>query len=378
MEIIQAPNKFVPKDNHDRIFVYLSGTKKNGLIEYININISKTSIKKVDKMVILDPKNEIEKKTEDEIKEQIKWEDENAKMSDIYSILFDETDNCNNKNFYDLGKYLSFFYDIYKNDINQHCIIAYMKGFKHEIFLKNEINSFTKGLVEPMKINDISVYGDAILNKLDTLYKLTDQFVEHNVIHTDNEHYWSINLGPYIKKLFCQSPWPHHHFTIGIMGIVGIGKTCIYRRMCEGRYARTYEYCIGGASSLYQVEFNNKNFIVGFEDTGGQERFLSSMITKNLVKKNCIIFVFDITDRESFEFIINDLYPQIKNLVDNNSIRVLIGNKLDLKYKRVISNEEIDKFADDNNLKYFEISAKSGENFERFCNYVYNSFSKQI
>ena len=102
------------------------------------------------------------------------------------------------------------------------------------------------------------------------------------------------------------------------------------------------------------------------------------MITKNLVKKNCIIFVFDITDRKSFEFIINDLYPQIKNLVDNNSIRVLIGNKLDLKYKRVISNEEIDKFADDNNLKYFEISAKSGENFERFCNYVYNSFSKQI
>ena len=32
--------------------------------------------------------------------------------------------------------------------------------------------------------------------------------------------------------------------------------------------------------------------------------------------------------------------------------------------------------AEEKNIKYFEVSAKSGENMERLCYYIYNKFSK--
>ena len=58
---------------------------------------------------------------------------------------------------------------------------------------------------------------------------------------------------------------------------------------------------MGGNSAIYQVEINNKNFIVSFEDTGTQEKFGSNALTRYPKNKNCIIFVFDITDRKSLD-----------------------------------------------------------------------------
>ena len=40
MEIIQAPNQYHQNDNKDRIFIYLAGSVKQELIEYIKNNIS--------------------------------------------------------------------------------------------------------------------------------------------------------------------------------------------------------------------------------------------------------------------------------------------------------------------------------------------------
>ena len=96
---------------------------------------------------------------------------------------------------------------------------------------------------------------------------------------------------------------------------------------------------------------------------------------KSLKKKSCVIFVFDITNRKSFDEIKNVIYQKIMSKENNNYFNVLIGSKLDLKFKRNITYEEADAFADDNNIKYFEVSSKSGENMERLCNYIYKKFS---
>ena len=47
---------------------------------------------------------------------------------------------------------------------------------------------------------------------------------------------------------------------------------------------------------------------------------------------------------------------------------VLIGNKSDLEGKRVISYEEGKNFADENNLLFFETSAKNGSNIQECFN----------
>lgn len=49
-------------------------------------------------------------------------------------------------------------------------------------------------------------------------------------------------------------------------------------------------------------------------------------------------------------------------LKKDDSIYILIGNKIDLN-NRVITTEEAQKYADENKILYMEISAKTGEGF---------------
>ena len=57
----------------------------------------------------------------------------------------------------------------------------------------------------------------------------------------------------------------------------------------------------------------------------------------------------------------------MNELKDNNQIKeldiCLVGNKIDLE-GRVITREEGEKFALDNDIKYFEVSAKTSEGIE--------------
>lgn len=373
MEIIQAPNKFNSNDDKDRIFIYLGGSIKPELIEYIRNNISNYPIQHINKIVLFNSIYNLENKSEEEINEYYKWENEYIKKSDIFAILFDH--NETNKYFYQLGSYLSFFYDIYKTNINKHFILSYTKESKNDLYLKAQVKLLVKDLIKPIEANDIPSYGDIILKKIDEIYQMTNTFIEHNVIHTEQEHYWSTNLGPYIKKIFCRAPWPKSQFSIGIIGLYGIGKSRIYRWISEGRFCKIYENYMGGNSALYQVEINNKKFIVNFEDTGSQEKFNVYQF-EQLKKKSCILLVFDITNRNSFDEIKNIIYPKIVDTENNNLFNILIGSKLDLKSERNITYEEGEIYAEENNMKYFEVSAKSGENMERLCTYIYNKFSK--
>ena len=372
IEVIQPLDKFVPQDT-DRLLIFLGGSIKKELIDYINNKIKGYEVKP-DKIVLFNSIYTI--KAEEEQKDYYIWENENIKKSDIFVILFDNSEN--EKNFYQLGKYLYFFNDIYKNKLNEHFLVAYTDQFKNEFYLETQIDLAAKNLITPLKVNNMESYGDLILKKIEDLYKATNHYIDHKVVHTEQEHYWSINLGPKITKLFCQTPWPQSKFLIGILGKYGIGKSAIYNWFFQGRYIKHYEHYMGGNSSQYEVEINNKKFIVNFEDTGSQEKFCGyDMLVKRYLKnKNCVILVFDITNKESFDEIKNEIYPKIKNSGNNNDFLILIGSKLDLKNERIIKYEEADMLAEENNMKYFEVSSKSGENMERVCAYVYYKFSK--
>ena len=50
-----------------------------------------------------------------------------------------------------------------------------------------------------------------------------------------------------------------------------------------------------------------------------------------------------------------------------------MGNKSDLRYKRNVTYEEADSFSNENNMKYFEVSVKSGDNMENLFNYIHSN-----
>jgi len=87
-------------------------------------------------------------------------------------------------------------------------------------------------------------------------------------------------------------------------------------------------------------------------------------ISSNYLKgTDGILFVFDIANIETFELI----QVWIEEINENNRENVgiiLFGNKLDLEKERQVSIEDAEKLSKELGCKYFEGSAKTGENIQ--------------
>ena len=112
-------------------------------------------------------------------------------------------------------------------------------------------------------------------------------------------------------------------------------------------------------------------------DTAGQERF-KSVSVKNLRYSQAAIVVFDLTEKESFEKV-TDWLKEIREFSDKMPVG-LFGNKSDLVDKRVVTQEEINDLCKEENLVYFETSAKNNtgikEGFSKVATMAFKIFGK--
>ncbi|CAD8112283.1 unnamed protein product [Paramecium sonneborni] len=153
-----------------------------------------------------------------------------------------------------------------------------------------------------------------------------------------------------------------------LVGDTGIGKSSLLLRYTDQEFQQNLLPTIGIDFRTKIIEQMGKNVKLQFWDTAGQERFRT--ISRNYYRgAHAIFFVYDITDRESFkriEYWINE--------VEQNSppdiIRVLIGNKSDLNYKREVDFDEGKELARTQGLEFFESSALENRNIECAINYV--------
>ncbi len=75
-----------------------------------------------------------------------------------------------------------------------------------------------------------------------------------------------------------------------------------------------------------------------------------------------VIFVYDITNKKSFDdlkYWIEEVNNQIS---ESHFIRAIIGNKMDLFENEEVNEDDLDNFANSLNAKYLKISAKNNEN----------------
>ena len=105
-------------------------------------------------------------------------------------------------------------------------------------------------------------------------------------------------------------------------------------------------------------------------DVQGQEMF-RALYETYYKKSDCIILVYDISDRESFELCKTYFCETIKEKCKNDIKVILVGNKIDLENKREVSYEEGDNFAFLNNWLFIEASCLKNIN-------VYETFKKVI
>ena len=152
----------------------------------------------------------------------------------------------------------------------------------------------------------------------------------------------------------------HLTLKIIILGSSEVGKTCILNRYFNNEFKENSLSTIGIDFQTKFFKFEDRKIKVNYTDTAGQEKFRA--ISVNYIKgTNGVILVFDITKNESFDL----LESWMNELRENSKVdisKVLIGNKSDLEEKRQVTKEEAEKFAQKIGCKYFECSAKTGNN----------------
>jgi len=160
--------------------------------------------------------------------------------------------------------------------------------------------------------------------------------------------------------------WTNYNYVFNfiIVGTAGVGKTNFLTSYCDDSFNDDYISTIG-------IDFRGRTIPLGLFsvklhiwDTAGQEKF------KNIIKSyykgaHGFFLVYDITDRRSFE----ELDQQYSEILSNSKsfsspIIFVIGNKSDLEELRQVSAEEGMAFAEKIGSKWFETSAKNGNNVE--------------
>ena len=106
-------------------------------------------------------------------------------------------------------------------------------------------------------------------------------------------------------------------------------------------------------------------------DTTGSDRN-RDLITYNYKNNNGVLIIYDISKKESFEKI-NKYLDEVERYANEQTkiCKILVGNKMDKK-EREVSEEEGKKFANDNKMAFFEISAKDNINIQQLLNFIAN------
>tara|TARA_R110002110_G_C13440255_1_gene716081 strand:+ start:1483 stop:2493 length:1011 start_codon:yes stop_codon:yes gene_type:complete len=162
-------------------------------------------------------------------------------------------------------------------------------------------------------------------------------------------------------------PDDSHEITISVMGPKGSGKSNIINRFFDDQDP-TYAFKPTLANVRYSKPVQVENEIVQLEcwDTiaNSKSNHASPSDSQHpMDTAHCCIICYDINDTQSYVDA-KELVKNIKGKDLNNTI-FLVGNKLDLKDSRKITEADAKDFADNQNIQYIETSAKFDTNIEQ-------------
>ena len=143
-----------------------------------------------------------------------------------------------------------------------------------------------------------------------------------------------------------------------LVGSSGVGKTNLINSLIDEKFQAI---TLATSSSTYVVKkimINDKLYEVEIWDTAGQEKFYS--LTKIFIKgAKLVIFVYDITQRKTFEEI-DHWINTVNEVLEEKPVIGLAGNKKDLYLKEEVNNEEGNEKAKEIGAIFRLTSAKEG------------------
>jgi len=151
-------------------------------------------------------------------------------------------------------------------------------------------------------------------------------------------------------------------FKIILLGDGAVGKTSLAQRFSDDQFSQNYKQTVGVDFFIRRLNIP-PNYEVALQiwDIGGQS-IGSKMVTNYITGAHAVLLCYDITNYESFA-----------NLEDWNRLvtrtftgttkpyMAIIGNKNDLRHLTAVRKELHNKFAEENEMSSFLMSAKSGD-----------------
>lgn len=146
-----------------------------------------------------------------------------------------------------------------------------------------------------------------------------------------------------------------------LLGDSNVGKSSLVLRFVKNQFNPEQVTTVGAAflQSIVDVEGTQDKIQFGIWDTAGSERYkaLAPMYYRGA---EAAVVVYDITSVESFEGA-KAWVRELKLYGQPNVVIALAANKADLEQYRVVSEKEGQAYARENEMAYFETSAKSAK-----------------
>ena len=161
-----------------------------------------------------------------------------------------------------------------------------------------------------------------------------------------------------------------------LIGNSGVGKTNLINVSSGGNFNPLEKSTLASSFIIIKLNVENRQYNLQVWDTIGQEklRALSKLFFKN---SKIVIFVYDITKRESF-LGLNDWHQEVKDIIGDDTIKGVVGNKIDLFTKEEVKDEEGEEYANTINALFRTTSAKTEpKGFTEFLQELINEYDKK-
>ena len=163
-----------------------------------------------------------------------------------------------------------------------------------------------------------------------------------------------------------------------LLGEMAVGKTNLITIASGGEFSENYESTAACSFSIKKIVIKGNEFYIQLWDTIGQERLrtLTKLFYNN---SKIVIFVYDITRKETFDEIKNYWVKNVEEKLGKDIIKGLVANKMDLFMKEQVTENEGKELAQSIGALFISTSAKtdSPKKFEDFLTKLYEQYLKK-
>ena len=164
-------------------------------------------------------------------------------------------------------------------------------------------------------------------------------------------------------------------FKVILLGEIMVGKTNLINILTGGKFNENETATSSSTSAMKDLLVKGDKYTIQIWDTIGQEKLrnLTKLFYNN---SKVVIFVYDITRKETFEEIKNYWVKDVEEKLGKNIIKGIVANKIDLFLNEQVTQEEGEEYAESIDALFITTSAKTEgpAKFEDFLIKLYEKY----